>query len=191
MLDIENLSAKQDKELVALLKKGSHQAFGELYARYKDRLTYFCKRSLKDENSAEDIVHDIFLQLLETSDGLNPELSFWGYLQKIAQNRILNEFKKFDVHSRFVQYIIINGKESTNQTENTIIDKDYAKLLNELIESLSPKQKEIFQLSRKYGLTYKEIAYRMQISVETVREYMYFALKKIKKHLMQHADIHF
>ena len=56
---------------------------------------------------------------------------------------------------------------------------------------LEQKVKEIFQLSRMQGLTYKEIAELMQISVETVREHASLALKKIKKHLMQHADIHF
>ena len=181
----------RDKELVTHFKEGSQLAFEELYTRYKDRLMYFCRRSMKDETSSEDIVHDIFLQLLETSDGLNPELPFWGYLQTLAQNRILNEFRKFDVHSRFVQYVLMNEKDATNQTENIIIDKDYEKLLNEVIESLSPRQKEIYQLTRIQGLTHKEIAELMQISVETVREHVYISLKKIKKYLRQHADIHF
>ena len=184
------LSTKQDKELVALLKEGSHQAFEELYVRYKDRLMYFCKQIMKDKNSAYDIVHDVFLQILKTHEFLNPELSFWGYLQTLAQNRILNEFKRFDVHSRFAQHIIMNGKDSNNQTENQIIDEDYTILFNNLIESLSPRQKEIFQMSRIQGLTYKEIAEQMQISVETVREHVSLALKKIKKLLVQHADIH-
>jgi RNA polymerase sigma-70 factor (ECF subfamily) len=191
MLDMDNLSKKVDKELVELLMAGSQQAFEELYIRYKDRLMYFCKRILKDQTKSEDIVHDIFLQLLEKNESLNPELSFWGYLQKLAQNRILDEFRRFDIYSRFAQYIIMNGKDSTIQTESSILDHDYTKLLNELIESLSPKQKEIFQLSRIQGLTYKEIAELKHVSVETVREHAYFALKKIKKYLMQHADLHF
>ena len=188
---MNELSTKKDKELVALLRKGSEKAFEELYIRYKDRLIYFCKQSMKDETTSEDIVQDIFLHILKTCGSLDPELSFWGYLKTIARNRILDEFKRFDVHSRFVQHIIINGKDSDNQTENRIIDNDYEKLLNEVIESLSPRQKEIFQLSRTHGLIYKEIAEKMQISVETVREHVALALRKIKKHVTQHTDIHF
>ena len=57
------LSEKQDKELVELLIGGSRPAFGELYARFKDRLVYTCKQYTRDEADAEDIVHDIFLKI--------------------------------------------------------------------------------------------------------------------------------
>jgi RNA polymerase sigma-70 factor (ECF subfamily) len=182
----------QDKELVALFKEGSHQAFDELYIRYKDRLMNFCRYSLRqDKDRAEDVVHDVFLKVLENSYSLNPELSFYAFLQKIAQNRILDEYKKFDVHLRYKQYILINGNDTKNQTEDEIIDNEYTRLLDELIENLPPKQKEAFTRSRIEGLTYKEIAGLMQISVETVHEYISIALKKIKKSLTQHTDIHF
>ena len=189
--NMKQLSTLQDKELVSLFKEGSKLAFEALYIRYRDRLTYFCKRLIKNEISSEDITQDIFLQLLESSDALNPELSFWGYLQTLARNRIIDEFKKFDVQSRFALHTILNGNDSTNQTENQIIDNDYTQLINKLIDGLSPRQKEIFQMSRVQGLTYKQIAEQMQISVETVREHIFLALKKIKKHVTQHADIHF
>ena len=184
-------SSIQDLELVTHLVNGSRQAFEELYARYKGRLMYFCKQLLKDEKSSEDIVQDIFLHIWEKRDSLNIEVSFSGYIHTLAQNRILNEFRRFDVHSRFVRYTLMNAKDSANQTEDLIDDDDYSKLMSELIESLSPRQKEIFQLSRIHGLTYKEIAELKQISVETVREHVSLALKKIKKYVMQHTDIHF
>jgi RNA polymerase sigma-70 factor (ECF subfamily) len=191
MKDNDNLSAKQDKELVVLLTGASQTAFGELYARYKRRLTYFCKQFLKDEIGAEDIVHDVFLQVWETREYLNPEMSFSGYVHTLAQNRILSKFRHSDVHARFARHILMNANDSTCQTEDGIIEKDYAKLLNELIESLSPRQREIFRLSRIQGLTYKEISEQLQISVDTVQEHASIALKKIKDQLMQHTDIHF
>jgi RNA polymerase sigma-70 factor (ECF subfamily) len=183
---MDNVSTMQDKELVALCKKGSQPAFSELYIRFKNRLKYLCKQLLKDEVGAEDIVQDIFLQIWETHDSLNPELSFWGYLHTLAQNRILNKFKQFDVHSRFARHIIMNGEDSTNLTEDTILENDYKKLLDELIEGLSSQQKAIFRFSRVQGLTYKEIAGLLNISVYTVGEYMSIALKKIKNQLMQY-----
>ena len=191
MFGSDELSKKQDKELVTLLKEGSQQAFRELYIRYKDRLTNFCKRTLRDDFRAEDIVHDVFFQILQTHDTLNPELSFCGYLQTIAQNRILDEFKRFDVHLRYAQYTVMHGNELTNQTENQIIGNDYANLLNELIEGLTPKQKEIFRLSRIQGLTYKEIAELLHVSLPTVKEHASLALKKIKKQLTEYTSIDF
>jgi len=154
-------------------------------------LMRYCKRLLKDEAGSEDVVHDIFLQLWERRDSLNMISSFSGYLHTLAQNRILNIFRQFDVHSRFTRHILMNRKDATSETEDSVIENDYAKLLNKAIESLSPRQKEIFQLSRIQGLTYKEISELTQISVDTVQEHASLALKKLREYLKQHADIHF
>ena len=181
----------QDKELVSLLKGGSKKAFTQLYIRYKDQLSYFCIQKMREEMRVEDIVQDVFLQILETSDSLHPEKPFYGYLKIIAQNRILDEFKKSDVHLRYAQHTIIHENDATNQTEDQVIDNDYAKLLNELIDGLTPQQKEVIRLSRIQGLTYNEIAKLLHISLRTVQKHASLALEKIKKELMEHADVHF
>ena len=181
----------QDRELVVLLKEGSQQAFEKLYARYKKQLIYLGKQSLKNETDVEDMVQDIFLQLWETRDSLDPELSFSGYLFTIMRNRILYKYRNFDVHARYAQHILINAKESTNETEETIIENDFSMLLTGVIESLPPMQKEIFTLSRINGLTYKEISEIMKISIPAIQKHASNALKKIKEHLKHHADIHF
>ena len=185
------LSKKQDRELVELLIGGSRDALGELYARYKKRLMYTCIQYLRDDIDAEDIVHDIFLQLWEKRHYLNPELSFLGYMQTIVQNNILKKIRHFDVHSRFSKNILTYEIDSTNETEDTIIANDYARLLDKLIERLPPKQKEIFRLSRIEGRTYKEISELLHISDENVRNQISLALKKIKDQLLKHIDIKF
>ena len=184
------LSEKQEKEWVGLLKNGSHAAFSKLYARYKDELIYSCMQYLKDISEAEDVVQDIFMQVWETRNSINTELSFSGYIHTLARNRILNIYRQFSVHSRFVQHILDNGNISTNETEDLIIENDYTVLLNKMMDSLSPQQREVFRLSRIEGLSYKEISERLQISVPTVQTHAYLALKKIKDYLKKHFDIH-
>jgi len=191
MSDSFTLPKKTDKELVELLIDGSQLAFGELYARYKGRLIHLCKRYLKSEDDAKDIVQDIFLQLWETRHLLNTELSFEAYLKTLTKNLAMDKLRHFDVHERFAQNMLMNGTDSTNETENTILENDYAKLLDECVAGLSQRQKEIFRLSRIKGHTYKEIAEILNISEHTVKEHASLALKKIKQLLMQHADIHY
>ena len=188
---MEKLSFIQDKELVELFKEGSKQAFEALYLRYIKKVTLFCKCLLRDEIRAEDISHDVFLQILENPDSLNPDKSFIGYLQTIARNLILNEFCRTDIHLRYAQHIIKHENDSANETEDMILDNDYAKLLKEMIDSLTPQQKEVFRLSRIQGLDYNEIAKLMKISVPTVQFHASLALKTIKKYLIQHAGLHF
>ena len=188
---MNRLSGQTDLELVELFKQGSQAAFEELYMRYKDPLFYYCKKYLHDETEAEDIVQDIFLQLWVSRDTLQIASSFSGYIYTVAYHSVLQLLRQFNIHSRYAQYILIHAKEETNETEDAIIDKDYTVLFNQMMEQLSPKQKEVFRLSRIEGYTYKQIAEVMHLSVETVQEHASLALKKIKKQLIQHADIHF
>ena len=186
---MDNLSTLQDKELVSLLKKGSHPAFRELYIRYYDQLYFYCKKYLNDELGAEDIVQDIFVQLWEIHNTINITSSFSGYLYASAHNQILKMIRHFDVRLRYAQHILLNAKELTNETEDSIIDNDYAALLNEMIERLSPKQKEVFRLSRMEGLTYKEISEILQISIPAVQKHASIALEKVMEDLKQHTNI--
>ena len=190
MPESNKLSGKPDRELVELLIGGSQEACGELYARFRERLMYFCKQYM-NEADAKDIINDIFLQLWEKRHAPFTISSFSGYVHAMAKNLILKKFRHFDVHSRFARNILINETDATDETEHTILDNDYAKLLDELIERLPPKQKEIFQLNRIEGYTYTEISELLQTPVENVRQQISLALKKIKNQLLQHTDIHF
>ncbi len=180
-----------DKDLVKLLITGSSNAFEELYARYRKRLMYFCKRFLKNDASVEDLIQDIFIQLWETRQTLDPDLSFSGYIHTMARNRILNIFRQFDVHNKFTQNILKSWLNVDNNTEDEIMDRNYSELLDKAIGVLSPKQREVFRLSRMEGFSYKEISEILNISVPTVQEHASLALKKIKEFLEKYADIYF
>ena len=190
MLGNNKLSGTPDRELVELLKNGSHDAFGELYARFRERLIYSCKRYLKNETDSEDAVQDVFLQLWVNRHLLGDISSFSGYIQTIAKNYAIDKLRHFDVHSRFARNIFMNETDSINETENTIIDNDCAEFFDKIIEWLPPMQQKIFRLSRIEKLTYKEIAELLDIPADTVKKYASLALKKIKKQITQHTDIH-
>jgi RNA polymerase sigma-70 factor (ECF subfamily) len=188
---VPDTESKAEKELIKMLIDGSEYAFGELYAQYKTRLLYFCKRFLKDSVASEDLIQDVFIQIWNTRDSLTPDLSFSGYIYKIVQNRIYNTLRQHAVHSRFVEYVKNNQEQTDCLTEYQILDNDYTRILNEAIDQLSPQQKKIFRLSRENGYTYKEIAEQLQISVPTIQEHASIALKKIKAYLTQFGDISF
>jgi len=191
MSDIGKMTDKQDSELIALMKDDSRQAFSELYIRYYDPLYYYCRKYLNDDTEAEDIVQDIFMHLWDTRDTLTITSSFSGYIYTAAHNRMLKVVRQIEVHMRYAQQILQHAKEDTNETEDSIIDDDYAALLNKMMAMLTPKQKEIFRLSRIDGLSYIEIAERLQISVPAVQKHVSNALEKIKRYLTQHKIIHF
>lgn len=187
-----NLSSSKikEKKLVELFKNASNQAFGELYVRYYDRLVNYCMHYNIERDEAKDIVQDVFLQIWEKRTYLDVNLCFSGYLHAIARNKVLQKFRQFDVHSRYAQHLICNAKEINNDTEKSIEYNDYANLLNSLIQDLSPRQREIFKLSRVDKLTYKEISTLLNITVLTVQTHVYIVLKKIKKFLENHDIVY-
>ena len=190
MSKINELSEKQDRELVELLKGGSQKALRELYIRYRERLIYFCKPYMNGSD-AEDMAHDIFLQLWEKRHLLGTVPSFLAFTKTIVKNHAKNKLKHVDVHSHFVQNMLMNEIDLTNETENTIIENDYTELLNKFIESLPNRQKEIFRISRIDGLKYEEISEFLKISIPAVQKHASLALHKIEEYLQQHTDIHF
>ena len=191
MPNTNELSKKQDRELVELLMGGSQAALGELYARYRERLIHLCRRSLKNEADSEDVVHDIFVKLWENRHSLANVSSFSGFVQTMAQNYITDKLRHLDVHLRFAKNVRMKEIDSTNETEDAIIDNDYTELLNKLIESLPTMQREIFRLNRVEGRTYKDISEILKMPVGNVRRYAALASKKIKDQLLKRKIILF
>ncbi|MCD7937016.1 MAG: RNA polymerase sigma-70 factor [Tannerellaceae bacterium] len=178
---------KNDKELVILLRQGDELAFSELYIRYKDKLSHYCYKMLKIREEAHDMVQEIFLQVWQSAGLVNPELSFSSYLHTIAHNRIMNHFRGMDVKERAFQIIREKFEEKTAD-EPAIIYEEYVALVNEAIELLPPKRKEVFLLSRRMEYSHKEIASQLGISVYTVQEYISSSLTFLRDYLKKRGD---
>lgn len=174
-----------EKKLVDKLKKGNMIAFDHLFHLYSNRLFYFAKGYLKSDADAEEIVQEVFAKIWEKRSSLKEKLSFKAYLFTIAFNAIQKFFIK---KSRQQEYCNNSQGTSPEEDHSTIELIDYHSLLgfvDQLIEELPPRRKEVFLKSRKEGLSTKEIANQMKISPKTVENQLTEALKYLKKNLGQ------
>lgn len=174
-----------EKKLVSKLKKGNMIAFDHLFHRYSNRLFYFALGYLKSEADAEEIVQEVFAKVWEKRSSLKEELSFKAYLFTIAFNAIQKLFIK---KSRQQEYCSSYQGSSPEEDHTTSELVDYHSLLgyvDQLVEELPPRRKEVFIKSRKEGLSTKEIAEQMEISPKTVENQLTEALKYLKKNLGQ------
>ncbi len=177
-----------EHELVIRLIDGDEDAFCELYAAYKNRLLYFAMKFVKSRDFAEDIFQDAFTIIWQSRRFINPDASFSSYLYTIVRNRILNQIRDADKENTLKERILSQAIDYTDDTKENILANDLREIINKALEKLTPRQREIFEMSREAQMSHKEIADALDISVHTVQEHISVSLRTIRTFLSKYAD---
>ncbi len=158
----------QDKRLVTLLKANDITAFEKLFLKYNKRLYVYCFKMISNRFEAEEITQDTFIKVWEARQNIDENRSFSGYIFKIAHNKLFNLIRKKINERYYKEYLEEYAETIEKSTEAYINFKELENLLDELTDKLPERRKRIFLLSRNDGLTYKEIARKLNISENTV-----------------------
>lgn len=176
------MNSSREKQLIKQLKSSSHKAFAEIYNQYSKRVYAFSIKSLKNNSEAESTVQTIFLRLWEHREELNEELSLIAYLFKLTKNHIININKRKIYKDILIEYLKENSESHIDLNKN-IDYKDILRFVEKSIEELPERRKEIFLLNRNDGLTYREIAQKLDISENTVDTQIRNALNLLRQNL--------
>jgi len=178
-----------EMELLKQLIAGDAESFRKIYEFYQGRIFLFAFRLTKSKSQAEEIVQEVFVRLWERREQIKLEKNFNGYILAITKNLILDGLKK-SAHDKTIQQKIYNNMQALqNNSIDQLIEKELSRLHQQAIDRLSPQKKIVFMLSREEELTYDEIAKRLSVSRNTVRNQMSDALKSIREYLSDHPDI--
>lgn len=175
---------KSNIELVRLLKNGDMAAFDAIYNRYCHKLHGFVLRYLKQEQDAEGIVQEVFIKIWEARAKIDVYASFESFLFTIAYNSTMSLLRKrvCENHSR----AYLKSLQQSDSAEHIIDEIVYEELnlkVQTLLKQLTPRQREIYILSREEGLIHKEIAQKLNISENTVKNHLVTTLKYLKLHI--------
>lgn len=176
-----------ERSLVLRLIDSDEEAFCELYASYKNRLIYFAMRFLKSREYAEDIFQDAFTVIWQGRRFINPDTSFSSYLYTIVRNRILNQLRNLENHEKLREHILSQAVDYTNETHDEVLASDLKQLIDKAFELLTPRQREIFKMSREQHLSHREIAEALGITVNTVQESISTSLRTLRTYLVKHS----
>lgn len=182
-----NTPSVQERELVLRLINGDESAFCELYSVYRNRLIYFAMKFLKSQNFAEDIFQDTFTVVWQSRKFINPDASFSAYLYTIMRNRILNTLRDLENEQQLKNNIFAQAIDANNNTEEVILSKDFTESIHHAMQKLTPRQREIFNMSRNMEMSHKEIAEALGISVNTVQEHISTSLKIIRAYFAKNS----
>jgi len=178
----------ENETVISRVQKGDITAFEEVYHQYYHKIFNFVLKHVHSKQDTEEIVQDVFLKIWKSRETLDPNLSFNGLLFKVAKFTLLNYLRsqvKTYSFNMFTEQDLI----STEQPEAQTFYNELVQITSQIIEELPPKRKMIYQLSRNEGLSHKEIAQKMNVSVKTVESQMRLALQFIRKQLKIHANV--
>ncbi len=169
-----------DEQLIILLKKDDQSAFTEIYNRYAESLAGFAASKLYSLDDARDIIHDLFVKLWENRDQVYITSSLKSYLFSIVRHRIIDKIRKNitrEEYASMVQSLIVPSHDSADkQVEAQELQQSIEKSLNQL----PPRVREIYKLSRDEGLSNHEIAEKLNLSEQTVKNQLSAALKHLR-----------
>ena len=177
----------EERSLILRLIEGDEDAFCELYATYKNRLIYFAMRFLKSREYAEDVFQDAFTVVWQSRRFINPDASFSSYLYTLMRNRILNQLRNAANEEKLKESILSQALDYTEDTKREVMLNDLKSLISHALQQLTPRQREIFEMSREAQLSHKEIADKLGISVNTVQEHISTSLKLIRTYLIKYS----
>jgi len=170
-----------EKELVKKLKEGDSFAFEVLFYKYRNKVKGFAIKMVPAQVDPDEVVQEVFVKLWLKKEAVDPEKDFQSYLFSIAKHLILDHLKSavnrriYFVEEQFQQDLLID-----ENVESTFAE-DAADKLQQLICKIPERRQKIFRMSRFEGLSYKQIAERLNISENTVDSQIRNALAFLRK----------
>ncbi len=188
-----------DKILLRELKEGNEEAFEFLFHSYYPRLRGYASRFVTDEEIVGDLIQECFLKFWEKRM-LIEAVSLSALLFAMVRNACLNYLKHIQiVEQRRVDYLdTISGKEELYywdfklSPEYTLLYKELQDQVNVVLNNLSPRCREIFEMSRFKRMKNREIAEKLQISTTAVEKHIAKALTLFSDHFKNKypLDVH-
>lgn len=170
-----------DSDLISGLKKDDHDSFQKLFEYYSNPLYKFALGYLKSKEVAEDLVQEVFIKIWNNRKNIKTNTSFQSYLFTIALNSVRKYFNKLSQQNEFKHQILIDfSKNQSDFDKNT----DYQYLLDrldELINQMPEKRREVFIKKKYEEKSLKEIAEELSITTKTVEYHITEAMKYLKK----------
>jgi RNA polymerase sigma-70 factor, ECF subfamily len=175
------LNELTDEQLVVALLGGEQDALTVLFDRYSKLIFSVAMRIVNDPGEAEEVVQTVFLDFfrgLATFDQNKGILRVW--LLQYAYHRALNR-RRHLAASRFYKWVDLDSAASQPTLSWNPGDvAEVARLTNQLMNSLKPRQREVLELTYFDGLTAEEISIKLDESVNVVRHELYRSLAKLR-----------
>ncbi len=174
-----------DSEIIRRIRQGDKGQFESLFRTSYVSLVRYAKTIIRDHDSAEEIVQDLFFRLWQDREKLQIESSLNGYLFRAVHNRCLHRIEHERVVERHAREALYSQPGEAENPSEIIQYKELQSKIAGIIARLPERCGRIFCMNRFEGLKYAEIAEKLSVSVKTVEANMGKALKEFRKALKE------
>ena len=183
-----NISSKlSDREIISLYINGQESALNIIITKHRRRIFGFILSKVKDKDTAEDIFQDVFIKIINSikKGKYNEEGKFIVWAMTITHNLIMDFFRKkkktrfLKPTSEFDIFDVLS--DNSLNSEQQMIRSQVIDDLTKLIDNLPSTQKEVLKLRYYSNMSFKDIAEKCDISINTALGRMRYALINIRK----------
>jgi RNA polymerase sigma-70 factor (ECF subfamily) len=181
----DDVDLDRDRVLVERCQSGDSAAFGNLYARYYDRLLRFCLRRLNDRHEAEDAAQEAFARAWKALPGFAGERRFYPWLSVIAGNICTDMLRRRsrstptdDLELSARQQVGGGGNETSEELVLAAVDGE---LVNRALGRLSVRHRDVLAMREGSGWTYQQIADHEGVEIGTIETLLWRARQALKR----------
>jgi len=177
----DNWSGQDDLQLLTHIAQGSKAAMTEFISRYYQRITDFAWRHMGRKADAEDIAQETFIRVWRKArDWQDRQLPPHSWLYRITYNLCIDELRKRKPQTDVDEHFDLSGNDSP---ESNLYQLQKDKLLATAFATLSETQRTAIALCNYQGLSNKEAAHVMDVSVEALESLLARGRAKLRKQL--------
>ena len=181
----DDVDLDRDRALVERCQAGDSAAFGNLYARYYERLLRFCLRRLNDRHEAEDAAQEAFARAWKALPRFAGERRFYPWLTVIAGNICTDMLRRrsrstpTDDMELTAQHPV--GVVSDDTSEELVLAAVDGELVNRALGRLSARHRHVLAMREGSGWTYQQIADHEGVEIGTIETLLWRARQALKR----------
>jgi RNA polymerase sigma-70 factor (ECF subfamily) len=175
----------RDTDIIGRIRQGDVRQFESLFRSSYISLVRYAKTLIKDQDTAEEVVQDLFCTIWKDREKIRIESSLNGYLFRAVHNRCLHLIDHNRVVLKHAEEMSLQQEESPENPSDILNYKELQAKIASILERLPERCGQIFYLNRFEGLKYNEIAKKLSVSIKTVEANMGRALKEFRKELSE------
>jgi len=163
--------------------------FEVLFKASYTSLCAYANTFLRDIAASEDVVQEVMFKVWTSRDNLVVTSSLQSYLFRAVRNSCLNVLKHLDIRDQYKDRKGTFGADLHSGEQDTVVFSELQMNIRNAIDLLPTERKKIFILSRYEGLSYQQIAEKLEISIKTVENQMGKALQFLRKELAEYLPL--